>query len=82
MAQKGDGNRSAQDAEKKANWKLCMINLLAVFSLCCGDLSLSSELCQRNIWFVLSIVSPYGNKSDQMSRFLILLSAIVFYCIF
>lgn len=39
-AQKGDGNRTAQDAEKKANWKLFMIDLLAVFSLCCGDLSL------------------------------------------
>lgn len=40
MAQKENGKRTPQDAEKKANWKLCMINLLAVFSLCCGDLSL------------------------------------------
>lgn len=39
MAQKDKGSRTAQDAEKKANWKLCMINLLAVFSFCCGDLS-------------------------------------------
>lgn len=39
MAQKDNGNRTAQDAEKKANWKLCMINLLTVFSLCYGDLS-------------------------------------------
>lgn len=47
---------------RKQNWKSCMINLLAVFSLCCGNLTLQTELHQGNIWFVLLVLSPCGKK--------------------
>lgn len=68
MAQKGNGRRTAQDSEHKANWKSCTINLLAIFSLCYGNLTLSTQLHQGSSWFVLPLLSLYGNKSDQTSR--------------